>query len=91
MTKLLATLTLVLALIPLAHAQERVGDKLSEAKDDAVTTKREVGRDLRAAGRDAKREGRKVRQAVVTRCADGRHTIKGRRGCVGHGGVHDPK
>jgi hypothetical protein len=24
---------------------------------------------------------------VVTRCADGRHTVKGRAGCASHGGV----
>ena len=91
MTRTIVTLCLALALIPFAHAEESLGDKARAAKDDAVTVKREVGSDIRAAGREVKRAGREARQAVITRCADGRHTIKGPRGCVGHGGVHDPK
>ena len=91
MTKIIATIFFVLTVIPFAHAEESLGNKARAAKDDAVTVKREVGSDIRAAGREVKRAGRKARQAVITRCADGRHTIKGPRGCVGHGGVHDPK
>jgi trimethylamine:corrinoid methyltransferase-like protein len=84
-------LTLVFAFHPLAYAQETVGDKVGEAKDETVHAKREAGAEVRHAGREVKAEGRKVRQAVITRCADGRHTVKGASGCAGHGGVNDPK
>jgi hypothetical protein len=91
MRNIIGTIALVLAFIPLAHAQESVGDKAREAKTDAVQAKREAGSAIRQAGRTVKKTGRKARQAVITRCADGRHTVKGRAGCRGHGGVHDPK
>ena len=91
MTKVIGTVVLTLALIPLAHAQETVGDKAREVKQDAVQTKREAGKEIRRTGREVKKTGRKARQAVITRCADGRHTARGASGCVGHGGVRDPK
>ena len=91
MTKVIGTVVLTLALIPLAHAQETVGDKAREVKQDAVQTKREAGKEIRKTGREVKKTGRKARQAVITRCADGRHTARGASGCVGHGGVRDPK
>lgn len=91
MKKIIGTIALVLAFMPLAHAQESVGDKAREAKTDAVQAKRKAGGEIRHAGREAKATGRKARQAVITRCADGRHTVKGASGCRGHGGVRDPK
>jgi len=91
MRKLIGTIALILAFMPLAHAEETIGDKAREAKTDAVKAKRAAGKEIRHAGREAKASGRKVRQAVITRCADGRHTVKGAAGCVGHGGVRDPK
>ena len=91
MGKIIGTIALILALIPLVHAQETVGDKAREAKTDAVKAKRKAGEEIRGAGRDLKATGRKARQAVITRCADGRHTVKGASGCAGHGGVSDPK
>jgi len=91
MGKIIGTIALVLAFMPLAHAQETIGDKAREAKTDAVQAKRKAGREIRHAGREVKATGRKARQAVITRCADGRHTAKGASGCVGHGGVRDPK
>jgi len=91
MKKLLATLAMVLAFIPFAHAAETVGEKAQEVKADAVQAKRKAGKEVRHAGRQVKATGRKARQAVITRCADGRHTIRGASGCVGHGGVQDPK
>ena len=91
MRTLIGTAALILAFIPLAHAGETIGDKAREAKSDAVQAKRSAGKEIRQAGRAVKATGRKARQAVITRCADGRHTIKGKAGCVGHGGVHDPK
>ena len=91
MRKIIGTIAIILAFMPLAHAEESVGDKAREAKADAVTTKRAAGEDIRHAGREMKAAGREARQAVITRCADGRHTVKGASGCVGHGGVHDPK
>ena len=89
MKKLIATAALVFAFSPLAYA-ETVGDAAREAKNDAVQAKRKAGREIRSAGRQVKKTGRKARQAVITRCADGRHTVQGRAGCVGHGGVRDP-
>jgi hypothetical protein len=91
MRKLIGSAALVFALIPFAHAEETVGDKAREAKSDAVQAKRSAGKEIRQAGRAVKSTGRKARQAVITRCADGRHTIKGKAGCRGHGGVRDPK
>jgi hypothetical protein len=91
MRTIVGTIALILALVPLAHAQETVGDKAREVKQDAVQAKRTTGREIRKTGRAVKKTGRKARQAVITRCADGRHTVKGASGCVGHGGVRDPK
>ena len=91
MRKSIWTIALILAFIPLAHAEETIGDKAREAKTDAVKAKRTAGKEIRHTGRAIKATGRKARQAVITRCADGRHTARGASGCVGHGGVHDPK
>jgi hypothetical protein len=91
MRKVIGTIALVLALMPHAYAEETIGDKAREAKTDAVTAKRKAGKNIRHAGRELKASGRKARQAVITRCADGRHTAQGASGCVGHGGVRDPK
>ena len=88
----IGTIALILALIPIARAaEESVGDKVDRAKVETVEATREAGKELREAGREVKKTGREVRQALITRCADGRHTIKGPSGCAGHGGVHDPK
>ena len=84
MRKTIAIAALALAFVPLAQAEETVGDK-------AVNTKRAAGAEIRHAGREVKQTGREVRQAVITRCADGRHTLRGKSGCLGHGGVFDPK
>ena len=89
MRKIIGMVTLLLAFSPLAYA-ETVGDSVRETKDDAVQMKRKAGREVRSTGRQVRKAGRKARQAVITRCADGRHTIQGRRGCAGHGGVSDP-
>jgi hypothetical protein len=92
MRTIIGTIALVFALMPVARAAEQsIGDKAHEAKVDAVETKRAAGKEVREAGRKVKKTGRKVRQAVITRCADGRHTVKGASGCAGHGGVLDPK
>ena len=91
MKKIVATIALVLAFMPLAHAGETAGEKARDGKAGAVPEKSTVGKDIRQAGRAIKKTGRKARQAVITRCADGRHTVKGASGCSGHGGVLDPK
>ena len=91
MKKIIGTIALSLAFLPLAHAEGSVGDKAHEVKDDAVNAKRSAGSEIRHAGREVKAGGREARQAVITRCADGRHTSKGASGCKGHGGVLDPK
>lgn len=88
----IGTIALILALMPVARAaEESIGDKVDEAKVKTVEATREAGKELRQAGREVKKTGREIRQAIITRCADGRHTIKGPPGCEGHGGVHDPK
>jgi hypothetical protein len=92
MKSILGAIALALVLAPVAFAaEESVGDKAHEAKVEAVQAKRAAGKEIRQAGRQVKKTGRKVRQAVITRCADGRHTVKGAAGCAGHGGVLDPK
>ena len=92
MRNIVGAIALALVLAPVAHAaEESVGDKADKAKVEAVQAKRAAGKEVRQAGRQVKKTGRKVRQAVITRCADGRHTVKGASGCVGHGGVLDPK
>jgi hypothetical protein len=92
MRKIIGTIALILVLMPVARAaEESVGDKAREVKAEAVQAKRATGTEVRKAGRKIKGTGRKVRQAVITRCADGRHTVKGASGCAGHGGVRDSK
>jgi hypothetical protein len=91
LSKLIAGCALVAALLPLAHAGETVGETAREVKTGAVQAKRTAGSEIRQGGRTVKATGRKARQSVITRCADGRHTIKGASGCAGHGGVRDPK
>jgi hypothetical protein len=91
MRTLIGTIALVLVFLPFAHAEETIGDKAREAKTDAVEAKREAGRTIRSTGREIKKTGRKVRQAVIFRCADGRHTARRAAGCARHGGVRDPK
>jgi hypothetical protein len=91
MKAFLASIVVACAFLPVVHAAETVGDKAHEAKTEAVQAKRAAGRDIRHAGRKIKATGRKARQAVITRCGDGRHTVRGASGCVGHGGVSDRK
>ena len=91
MKKVVAAIALAFAFIPLVHSAETVADDARDAKTEAVKAKRTAGKDVRHAGRKVKATGRKARQAVITRCADGRHTVKGASGCAGHGGVSDPK
>ena len=91
MKNIITALVLTLAVLPLAYSQETAGDKAQKAKTEAVHAKREAGSEVRHAGRKVKATGRKARQAVITRCADGRHTVRGASGCRGHGGVSDPK
>jgi hypothetical protein len=84
MRRIAGTITLMFVFATLGHAEETIGDKAAEAG-------RAAGKDIREAGREMKAAGRKARQAVITRCADGRHTAKGASGCARHGGVRDPK
>ena len=91
MRQIVATIVLTLAFIPLAHAGETVREEAREVKAEAVKAKRTAGKETRHAGREIKKSGRKARQAVITRCANGHHTVKGASGCAGHGGVVDPK
>jgi len=82
MKKIIGIVALMSAFIPLSHAQESAGG--TTASSEHPTT---IGDGVRQVGRDAKTAGHKARRVVSTLCADGRHTIKGRAGCNGHGGV----
>jgi hypothetical protein len=53
-------------------AEESVGDKVREAKEETVEATREAGKEVRQAGREVKKAGREVRQALITRCAETR-------------------
>ena len=87
MKKLLAALVFFCAFAPLSYAQDNPGEQSPKTKAGASQSPSTIGDGVREAGREVKSAGRKVRRAVITRCADGRHTIKGRAACAGHGGV----
>jgi len=87
MNKLVGAIALICAFIPFSYADENPGDKTQATRTDAAQSQSTVGDGVRQVGREAKTVGRKVRRAVVTRCADGRHTVKGRAECASHGGV----
>jgi len=87
MNKLVGAVALMCAFIPFSQADESLGDKTQETKTDVVGSQSTIGDGVRQVGREAKAAGRKVRRAVVTRCADGRHTVRGRAECASHGGV----
>ena len=87
MNKLVGAIALICAFIPFSHANENPGDKTQETKTDAAQSQSTIGDGVRQVGREIKTAGHKVRRAVVTRCADGRHTVKGKAACATHGGV----
>lgn len=87
MNKLFAALALLCASTSFSYAQDNSADKSQETKADAAHSQSTIGDDVRQAGREVKAAARKVRRAVVTRCADGRHTVKGKAACARHGGV----
>jgi hypothetical protein len=91
MKNIFGAIALIVAFIPHVQAEETVGDKAQEVKDEAVKAKRAAGKSIRSAGRAVKATGREARQAVIVRCADGRHAVKRATACDGHGGVQDPK
>lgn len=84
MKKILGIIAILLAASPYVNAEESVVDKAKEVKHEA-------GKEVRHAAREVKATGRHVRQAVIVRCADGRHAVKRKGDCDGHGGVRDPK
>jgi len=86
MNKLIGAIALLCAFIPLSHAQESAGGK-PQGTTTSGQSPSTVGGAVRRVGHDVKTAGRKVRRAVVTRCADGRHTVRGRAACASHGGV----
>ena len=87
MNKLLAAIALICAFIPFAHANDNTGDTPRPTKSDSAQSPSTIGDGVREVGREIKAGGRKLRRAVVTRCADGRHTVRGKAECVSHGGV----
>ena len=88
MKKTVLTIVLMAALIPFAYGQERSADTPQpKKKADTAQSQETIGDGIREAGREIETAGRKVRRAVVTQCADGRHTVRGREACAKHGGV----
>ena len=87
MNKLVGVIALMCALVPLSYAVENPGNKTEETTTDAAQSQSTIGDGARQVGREVKAASRKVRRAVVTRCADGRHTVKGRAEFASHGGV----
>lgn len=87
MNKLIGAIALICAFIPFTHASENAGDKPHETQTEASKSPSTIGDGLSQVGHDIKAAGRKVRRAVVTRCADGRHTVRGKSACASHGGV----
>ena len=72
-------------------ASGTIADKAHEVKDGAKEATHEVGKEMRKTGHAIKKAARKTRQAVIVRCADGRHALKRKGDCDGHGGVQDPE
>ncbi len=90
MKKTVLTIVLMTALIPFAYGQAHSADTPQPAKNaDAAQSPETIGDGIREAGREIETAGRKVRRAVVTQCADGRHTVRGREACAKHGGVSE--
>ena len=87
MKKLVAAISVFCALSPFSYAQDDSSAKAKTTKTEATQSPSTIGDGVREVGREIKSAGRKVRRAVVTECADGRHTVKGRAACSGHGGV----
>jgi len=87
MNKLVGAIAVICAFIPFSHANEDSADKTRETKTDTAQSQSTIGDGLRHAGREIKAGGRTIRRAVLTRCADGRHTVRGRAECASHGGV----
>jgi hypothetical protein len=95
MKKFLGIIAICLAVSPLVYAEEStVADKAIEVKDGVKDGARdaahEVGKAAVKTGHAIKKAARKARQAVIVRCADGRHALKRKGDCDGHGGVDDP-
>ena len=100
MKKILGVIAICLAVSPLlssvVYAEEStVADKAIEVKDGVKDGARDAAHDVGKAavktGHEIKKAARKARQAVIVRCADGRHALKRKGDCDGHGGVNDPE
>jgi len=87
MKKLIGVIAFMCGFISFSHANENSVNKPRETKTDSAQSQSTIGDDVRQAGREIKEAGRTVRRAVITLCADGRHTVRGKAACAGHGGV----
>ena len=87
MKKLVVGIALLCAFFPISYAQDDSGTKSQSKKAETTQSPSTIGDGVREVSREIKSAGRKVRRAVVTECADGRHTVKGHAACAGHGGV----
>jgi hypothetical protein len=87
MKRFIVVTALVCAFIPYSQANENTGDKPRETKTEAAQSPSTVGDGVRQFGHEIMAAGHKARRVVVTRCADGRHTVRGHAACAGHGGV----
>jgi len=87
MNRLVGAIASICAFVSFSHAQENAGNHAQQTKPDTAQSQSTIGDGVRKAGREIKSAGRTVRRVVVTRCADGRHTVKGKSACASHGGV----
>ena len=87
MKKLIGAVALVFALVPYAQAQETPVEKAPATQASSEQLPPTIGDGVRQAGKKVKKTAKKVRRVIVTRCADGRHTVKGQAECASHGGV----
>lgn len=87
MKRFITTIALMCAFIPYSQANENTVDKPRETKTEAAQSPSTIGDGVRQFGHEVMAASHKARRAVVTRCADGRHTVRGHAACAGHGGV----
>jgi hypothetical protein len=87
MKRVIAVIALVCAFIPASQANQNSGDKPRATKTEAAQSPATLGDGVRQLGHEIMAASHKARRVVLTRCADGRHTVKGHAACAGHGGV----
>jgi len=82
-----ALIVVLLSIGTLGRAEEQSNDKVHEVAASAKETAHKVAEGVREGAHKVAKAAKHVKNKVVTRCSDGRHTIRGASGCAGHGGV----